>query len=456
MRLSNAISLFNQASSLKSSLFFANSFEDYFAMLNKMKVIDLNQDSYRIDFLTLQELNSLLNTILSITRRHYRSFKNNEIVLRSELVRSFDNESFIKTTKEMSFWHQKDFSVKPMWAYTYEMVDDLNTYENRLVISALRRIELIIKNYDYYYAHQVAILENNLNKNDFSYASFLYKDNRILNANLLSKENASSKEIDEYILKLKAKIKKIQNTPFYLALKDIPLVIGKVAMTNIFKENHLYNKVYRFYYQTHQYLNQTLGDESLIDYSYFLIIKTLIKQGYQIKQDNLAFHFLNEKSIILATPIRFLGKDFNLELSYLKEKKAFLIKVINAWRKHDESTNLIYLHYSFNDNEVNLTPLKSDEYNNIYLYSYDKLWVYQNDQWAVAKFSLEQTDQDIIDIILKSFTNIIEGKDEIYATICPYCGSRYLLEENKSYHCLNCHKNYVILRKNQIWIKENI
>lgn len=456
MRLNNAISLFNQASAIKNSLLLTKNFDDYFKVLNKTKVLDIQEDSYRIDFKSLEELNSLLNTILAITRRHYRSFKNNEIISRSELIANFDNESFIKTTKEMSFWRKKDFSVKPLYAYSYEMIDDLNTYENRLVISALKRLELIAKNYDYYYAHQVLILENNLRKNDFSYASFLYHDNRALNANLLSKENTQTKEIDEYILKLKDKIKKIQNTPFYLALKGVPLVKDKITLTNIFKENRLYNQVYRFYYQTHQYLNQTLGDEALLNYSYFLIIKTLIKEGYRINQEDLKFAFLNEKAIVLTSIIRFLGKEFNLELSYLDKEKAFLIKVINAWRKQDQSLNLIYLRYHFLEEEINLTPLDSDKYNNIYLYRFDQLAIYQNHQWVKAKFSFQQSEQEMIEVILKSLTKIISGKAEIYQAICPYCGSRYLVSENKNYLCLSCHKHYALIKKDQIWIKDNL
>ena len=456
MRLNNVQTLLNTSDELLNVFAKVETKKDAYKALINHQLKDITKDDFKLDYEFLDSLNSILNTILNICRNHYKTTKNNELILRSSLISNFDNQSFFKTMKDFSLWKKKDSNMVPEFAYSNELVDDNNTYENRVVMSLVKRIELIIKNYDYYYDKKILILENTASKNDFTYGSMFYKQNKALINNLLTNKYQDFIKISEYINKLKKKIKKIESTPFYHSLKSFRPIIGEIIMTNIFKENLNYNKIYRFYKLTNSIIDVKKGNIALTNYVLYLLIQSLQRLGYEyVNRYPYAKYTSYGKNLIVSDKtFYFKNSMFNISIEYEGDIKGYIIDISNSNNENDNSKNLLIPYYAINGQiNINMSKIDCSSYNNIIIFGYDFVKKYKNNEYKKINISLNQKDYEIIDVLLSSFKYTINALKDIYETMCPICGAHQVEPTSNDIECMNCNNHYSFLNDKLVWIK---
>lgn len=458
MRLNNVKTLFNISDELLMAFNKVSTKQSAYLVLENKRLEDIFKIDFNFDLEFLKQLNDILNTVLTITRKHYLTTKNNEVILRSSLISTFDNQSFEKTLKDSKLWSKKDFKMTPEYAYSYEIDDDLNTYENRVVMTCLNRMELLIKNYSYYYNSKILTLNNTSNENDYTYSSKFYKSNKMLVSNLLTNKELFFAKLNEFIDKLNDKMKRIRNSRFYLALKHFKPVTGKIMLTNIFKDNRQYNKIYRFMNKTNEMVDIKKGQDSLINYTLLLLFKSLGRQGYLYIDDypKSKYHPFNKDIVAGDAIFSFKNDQFIVSIGFNNNVLGYEIYVRNIKNLYDYSKTLFIPYYSISQlQEINidLSNIDTSSYNNIVIFGYDFIKKYQDGQFKEIKISPFQKDFELICVFIESLTYTIEALKSIYVKTCPICGEKEIMDNHDDYSCLNCQRHYSFIKDNTIWLK---
>ena len=428
---------------------------EYENMLKKLKSSCEIIETLRSELKHYKDIEATLNRAILIAEESTSNIKK-AAYDESKVIIEDAKRNATKLINNVESEKKKDSNMVPEFAYSNELVDDNNTYENRVVMSLVKRIELIIKNYDYYYDKKILILENTGSKNDFTYGSMFYKQNKALVSNLLTNKYQDFIKISEYIDKLKKKIKKIENTPFYHSLKSFRPIIGEIIMTNIFKENLNYNKIYRFYKLTNSIIDVKKGNIALTNYVLYLLIQSLQRLGYEyVNRYPYAKYTSYDKNLIVSDKtFYFKNSMFNISIEYEGDIKGYIIDISNSNNENDNSKNLLIPYYAINGQiNINMSKIDCSSYNNIIIFGYDFVKKYKNNEYKNINISLNQKDYEIIDVLLSSFTYTINALKDIYETMCPICGAHQVEPTSNDIECMNCNNHYSFLNDKLVWIK---
>ena len=93
---------------------------------NKIK---LNKSYDYVESLArLKELKVVTDKIISIIFKPQIKSVTNEVILRSELAGAISTESFIKTTRDVKLWKNKEGELTPEYVYSLENIDSIDTF----------------------------------------------------------------------------------------------------------------------------------------------------------------------------------------------------------------------------------------------------------------------------------------------------------------------------------------
>lgn len=365
----------------------------------------------------LKEINYILSIITSIVSKPLLISSTNEIIVRSGQASALSNDDFLKTSQDSSLWKKRKDGYIPEKVYFKEYIDEIKTYENRLIVELINVLSREIDNYLYFYASLIK---------------------RLNTSNVDLKEDKEKEDILLLINRINSKLLAIKSTYFYKVINKDGKRINNVVATNILLDNRLYNRAFRFYKEMLTYGDNKKINLMLLHYYYLLFISTLIKEGYKCEINKKEqFTYNNELS--------FDSSHFKANLSLIRDKYISL-ELFNKDINHSEKI-LINVEHDLNELHFD-DDLSTHSLNYISIYKYGYM-----EEGKLYTSSLDTLkEEEMIKDILLSYTQIIEGSKTIYSKFCPICKSKEIDYKDKDdiYICEDCKSEYV-LKDNKIY-----
>lgn len=395
-----------------------------------------------------EEINSLIDKMMNIVYHPHFQTTTNEVVLRSEISLSLNQESFIKTTNDPSLWKQKpNKEMYPEYVHSIEHIDTLNIYENRALIYVYEQILAFLENYKRQTITQNSSIQEFYKQKGLVFAKHNIVDDLLKNkkriAEFIQGDEEKIAETNTF-LKVYKKAKRIKLTSFYKLLHHEKIALPLMP-TNILIHDLNYNSIYRFYKKYLVVKTEKDGTtyEELANYIFIRLIDDLITSKYKfnkfskIKINQLILHptkpFVCRKDGFRYS-IDYQFPNIDVCVSYNKSALAFHRLTIR-----DKLSN-----YSFiDDRDINTFYItlnnECDQYFNVVDININK----------------QNNDDHIFDNLFKSMrVNIPYKNDKVER--CPVCGGMRLQKDKNYYYCDNCGSKLAKLKiksKPSLWIQ---
>lgn len=411
-------------------------FKDYAALRDGRQYVlpydfdfDLEDYLVRIDSIT-----KTLEKIISITRNPVFKTDRKEVIKRSELVSSLDQQSFIETMKDSRLWRQKAGEMAPQSVHTFESIDTYVMYENEFICLLVNLIQEDLDDFmmleeDYF----SSIMES------YEATAMTYSSRSFLNDFELFSTPKKRKFYDmkqdgqkfsDKLYKAKKMVNHIKSTELYKTVSKYKIK-SNIIVTNILIHNPLYSYCYKYYISN--YLNDEKAGSSLEKsyYNFVLLrmLEVLSQTGIDINDAkfSLADGWLNFSPISFSRnevgyTISHAGKmAFKIDLVYKGFKTSSLVKTKRIVDKHNINSIVSdrKKDEDLYDNSIVVTASnKSNNFDKFLVCSY-----YKDDSAPFLNLFKSLSVMFELDSILK---------------LCPVCGNKNVYSQNKDRKCLGC------------------
>lgn len=382
----------------------------------------------------LDDISHLFDALLSIAYRPRTSFKDIDVLLRSELSPALRPEEFLKTVNDPSLWRRKkNGTYSPEYVHSTAHEEDIDTYENRGAVTV--------------YGEAMAFLYGLKKSQDASKRSLerLYglSSLPLSEAGLLRDLRLEGKELSTYLFspsykddlssraeELERKGRRLAPTPLMRALssKKIPLPLFP---TNIYVHDPRYREVYSFF------LRRLSGSHGASGLPFYFLLRFLeegrflkftmpVAPTFNKRNGKITCSSFRLEKGDMAIDGRLEGNSIILETSYMGAKDSLVLHCYDELREADVAPKGIHLCLH------NLSGLTSR-----YI--------------EVAPDFESHSLRPLYDALFVSLP--LSGKLER----CPVCGRRGLRLEGEEYLCPDCGSRMSVLtkgNKNHLWLKE--
>ena len=202
----------------------------------------------------IDKIKEVINRIFNIIKKYNYSLKEEEKIVRINELYRYDSRLLRQTLREPKFFKKINDDLKPEYLYSYDLIDNIDTYENRFIkylINLIKRnLVIILKTFKPLNISQ--ILNGKL--------SFTYYGN-YKNLSYLDNDNDIS-DIYNDLEDINHKINLIMKTNYYKHINNV--IFNEVIVTNLLNDDSNYNYCYRFYLIKNNYypnfINKLIND----------------------------------------------------------------------------------------------------------------------------------------------------------------------------------------------------
>ncbi len=401
----------------------------------------------------LDAIIQVLETMLSIVRKPLIRTINEEVVKRSELAQSLDTPSFQRTLRDPARWRNKDGEMEPEMVHTYEIDDDLNTYENRFICMLADRIkkelfEIEAQSDRYYFA---LLKEYQSDAITFSATSFINQLDTDLYPfrHTFSKPSKEGAMLTERLKKARKYLSHVFRSRLYKTVHRYE-ISPNVMPTNILMHHNLYGLCYRFYKENYQTdAVKQLGDDALY---YDFVIGDMIRAlnlDEQILASDGPFTYDDEGRIEMPL-ISFRRSKVVVNIEDIKGKYAFKVSCgirDKYGRYYGKTSRLIYVkkelsRFTQKETYDDLNELfSSGEYDDYVIVTMSNKTNSYNRIATCTYYDLYSAG--VINNVIKSAMLCFTIEKES-SSRCPICGADEYTKHGDHYHCLNCESDYSI------------
>lgn len=456
--------------------------------LNDKNVTDVEE----LNFDYLDKLNTVVDSLISISKTPKFELKEIYDVKRREQVTKVDVKSIRETNKKQAYWEMNNqgFTPKEMVSTINEI--DYGTYENRFIVMFIDQLLQFVN-------RQINMLVSRIDSlnNNFMNASAMYSDSKEIDKLIRFKtfRNAKARKGLKPVLingdsdfekplhllnRVRVSLYNLMNSQFYKDVKRAPgFNESTIRKTNVFTGEHNYRNCFEFYREFKKlnkraYVYAKVNRNLYKDYVTVSTIKALKQLGFKFKntkqklaKKHMSLHNIagvNKDGVICK--IKTFQNDIELtfEVKYLNgkfhktaglntrrfSKVALLINPIPAAKiSKDEYVDFIKTSV---DNKIN------KGFDNVFAVI-PNVGVLRDDTIVVSPDS-QKTNNNLINAI-SSCLIFVEANQNIYSRVCPVCGSKInAIGEEGTFHCPICESSYAFLvsgdnKKYQttLWIK---
>lgn len=422
---------------------------------NQEFLFDADQDEDLHDVLEkIDSIISIMEKVLSITRKPVFQTDREQVVKRSETVSTIDREDFIETMKDTKVWKDKNGEKLPEFAHTHEAIDSLVKYENKFICLLVDLLSDEIDDFAFFEESLFLSMREEMESdylnyskhsflNDFALFGFPY--NRVF-----SVQPKKLDELHERIKKAKKYIRYAKGSTLYKQVHPYR-INGNVLPTNILIHNTLYSACYRYYLDNYrsQDSKENSMDISFYNYAVLNLIRTLNDKEVGISDS--AFH-LDGDGRVHFDPLSFEKNG----VSYVMREESSLAFSFEVTYKGEVSKSIVRVRRRIGEKDVPdvLLQRKRDAEsfdNSIILVSSNKSGFYDR----VLVCSYYRRNEDGIMNFIKSLTFLFPVEDIL--GICPLCGNRNaVIEGKKEYVCSSCEGVYAFVPEEKgysLWVK---
>ncbi len=436
-------------------------FKDFLEILSKFSL------STSYDFediaLTLNEIKNVLDKITSIIYKPHIKTDVTPIIKRSELISSFNKDSFIDTVKDTKLWKEKGLEFTPEYVHSIENIDTIDNYENKFIVLL---IDCIDENFNEIKDSLSFIndsIEENYQTKSTNFTKYgIYQEFDTFKYPYESFFNLYDESITtlrDNISKINRRIKNIKASEFYKNLAKSKLNLGNIIPTNVLIHDELYNYCYRYF--KNNILTNEENKLSLNDFLYNYFVVNLIKYlNINKVRSNYRTSLTFKNNLINFGVINFKKEFINFSISHNLNLNGLDIDVTFNEDKENNSKYLILFEYNLIENNYSnlkrIIEQNQNKYSEIILITSNNV-IKKFDN--VMYFSIYDSFKNKINLfnnLFKSFSFIFKVSSKSYKHKCPVCGEHNIYQINKNYQCLDCKSRYSLFDFNNqklLWIK---
>lgn len=412
----------------------------------------------------LDNVNNVLNKIISIIYNPYFHVEEKHVIKRSELSGKLDHQSFQDTLKDPILWKQKGNHMSPEYVHTKQTVDSIDIYENRFICLLINKLEEQIDEFEEDISPLVESFQDHYQTKQFTFGTYsmirnIQRKNYPYNPFVVL-NNDSSNELNLLCKKIKTKIKNIKQTSFYSICSKKP-ISNLVKPTNILIHENLYSYCYKYYMNYYKNENKDERIKQIYYYNYFFVfLLYYLKKNKVLKRKNTPKIKFDENGMISFN--EFIIEHYRFKFTFTQDKQNYGIKVrVNLSLDNKQDYSEYYLmcvdKYTLKNAEYVKKIRNSLEDKNFLLitgnnivkdYNYVLTFSYKNNK--------RSRNEKLLDDLISYLSILIKSDNELYSRFCPICGQTKIQYDKDTYKCLNCNSEYIIDMIDQtsmLWIK---
>ncbi|MBR2505474.1 MAG: TFIIB-type zinc ribbon-containing protein [Bacilli bacterium] len=459
---------------LKSVLKKDSSFSNLYNHLKDNKIKSFISFDYLEAYEVTLSYKRVIDRVASIVNKPHIKVSYEDVISRSELIKSLDPISVQETIKDSKLWKKKGLNYSPEYVHNIEYTDTIKTYENGFIALLVDLIEKGINNLISQLTPMVKPLEEEyeIKGLNFGKRSFLneFSPFRQPFENVFHKEKTNSLKVYNLALKLLKRLKNIKLSELYRFNKGSFLDKNVIA-TNVLLHEVSYSYCYRFYLDN--FLKENKEEELKKETTYYnyvvsMLISYIAYYGVGKSKKNI----LNNINFDNLDKLHFDSFSFRKgvygfeveeldEINGLSVKVKLLNKTIRLSSKVApvrETKYLLLTTYKFDQNNKpyiqEIIDKNKDKYSSIIVITQiNTLLEFIN----VANISIYSKDNFLlIKNLISAMTLLIQTETDIYQKRCPVCGSKDIVNEDGNYVCDKCKSEYALIDINNtqnLWIK---
>ncbi len=384
----------------------------------------------------LDELERMGKVLSSIIRSPHLDNKDVEVIIRQEQSGSLGPDNIHESILDTSLWKKKRSSFSPEYVHATSIEDNLDTYENRLVIDLCRKLYAESKALSLLSSPFDTSVKKEYEGSSLSYGSYglfslLRHEKKNKNSRGLPSIRGSalyherSQEIERFFFR-------ICSSSFYRELENTTFK-GPLIATNVFVHDKLYREAYLFYLRNYQEEDKEENiSRCFQEYAirrFFSFIKNNHHDGVTLVRKNGVLSFKT-----------FSYDDGLFSLSFNPSDDGFFLKVSLL---SDSSTS--FTHHIIIEDE----PDEASDKNAIYF----TLSPLANDSLKVIHFSPFLKMEETFENLYFSWLFVIKAEK---LDSCPLCGHDRLAYEGGIYICEQCQsemKEFMDKTERSVWFR---
>lgn len=429
-------------------------FRDYETLKRERKFVlpydfDFDLEEY------IAKLDSIIGTlekILSITRKPVYKTDREEVLKRSELVSSLDQQSFMETVKDSRLWRQKGSSMSPQSVHTFESIDTYVMYENQFICMLINLIQDDLDDFSMMEEDYFSSIMETYESNSMTYSANSFLNDFELFSSPMKHTfydvRESGQKFSERLEKARNMVRHIKSTELYKIVNRHKLKTNIVA-TNVLVHNPLYSYCYKYYisnYRSEESLGSTL-EKSYYNFAILKMLEVLKASGIDI--DDAKFYLA--EGCLCFLPISFERNGVTYTLTF-KGKMALQIDIA-----YKGVTTSSLIHYRRMVDRRNISSIiserKKDEEtfdNSIVISATNKSNYF--DKVMVCSYYRDDP---------KPFLNLFKSLAVMYETdsmlkLCPVCGGKNVYSQNNDRRCIGCGSVMTYIENGEgyiLWVK---
>lgn len=431
------ISLKNGIGDKPTSFFYLLDFLKYFKTYN-----------YEEEKEKIEEINKVLDKIISIIYRPHFHTDSNRVVLRSDQAGKLSHDLFTDTLREPSFWKEKNNQMVPEYAYSYENVDNIDIYENRFISYLIDELEETVDSSLENAAQVNESLDEYYQNNQLSFGqySFLRRIQRMSYpyVSFSNKTSKTSKELVSLIRRTKRTIKNLNGSKFY-TLTSKKNISSYFRPTNILTHDNLYSYCYRYYCSNYKKNESENINKDILYFNYFFTcLVSYLKEGQTLNKRNTPKISFDENDLIEFKEFAIKRDRFSFSFKEDKENLGIYIETTLHFDERDEkATYYLAMRDRYNKKaSESIDELKGKIDSKLIVVTENNIL---KDYDSVITFNhFKKKNKRLFDDLFSLMSILISPEDDTYSSSCPVCGKTKVIYDGNKHVCQDCHSEFII------------